>query len=101
MKISIDTKEDSHEDIRKVIKMLQHLVGEESYSNYSQSRNIFDDPSPSLSNTPAETQAPTNAFSAMFGDSAPVANVVEAPTTLKKEEPIASNVIDVDELETY
>ena len=28
MKISVDTKEDSHGDIRKVIKMLQHLVGD-------------------------------------------------------------------------
>ena len=27
MKISIDTKEDSHEDIKKVIMMLQNLVG--------------------------------------------------------------------------
>ncbi len=28
MKIAIDTKEDSLEDIKKVIRMLQHLVGE-------------------------------------------------------------------------
>jgi len=28
MKISIDTKEDSHEEIKKVIKMLQNLVGD-------------------------------------------------------------------------
>ncbi|NOZ80353.1 MAG: hypothetical protein GXP63_01660 [DPANN group archaeon] len=27
MKISIDTKEDSHEDMRKLISMLQHIVG--------------------------------------------------------------------------
>ena len=83
MKLTIDTKEDSHEEIRKVIKMLQHLVGESSYSNYnneSSSRNIFDDPSPSLSssessygsnNSQEESAAPTNAFSAMFGDGAP------------------------------
>ena len=91
MKLTIDTKEDSHEDIRKVIKMLEHLVGENSYSNYSSnepsSRNIFDDPSPSLSSSSeemnvseepenvvggdAESAAPTNAFSAMFGDNAP------------------------------
>ena len=29
MKITIDTREDSHEDIRKVIKMLQHVVGDD------------------------------------------------------------------------
>lgn len=73
MKISIDTKEDSHEDIRRVIKMLQHLVGEESYSN---NRNIFEDNSPSLP-APAESSAPTNAFSAMFGDNSSPANVAE------------------------
>ena len=28
MKISLDTKEDSHEEIKKVIKMLQNLVGD-------------------------------------------------------------------------
>ena len=33
MKITIDTKEDSHEELRKVIKMLSSLVGEEVMSN--------------------------------------------------------------------
>lgn len=28
MKLTIDTKEDSHDDLRKVIKMLQHIVGD-------------------------------------------------------------------------
>ncbi len=31
MKITINTKEDSREEIKKVIKMLAHLVGEESW----------------------------------------------------------------------
>ena len=37
MKVSIDTKEDSHEEIKKVIKMLQNLVGDsqEIFSNDS------------------------------------------------------------------
>ena len=30
MKLSVDTKEDSADDIRKVIRMLQHIVGEDS-----------------------------------------------------------------------
>jgi hypothetical protein len=30
MKITINTKEDSHDDIKKVIRLLSHLVGEES-----------------------------------------------------------------------
>lgn len=35
MKITIDTKEDSHEELRKVIKMLSSLVGQEVMSNQS------------------------------------------------------------------
>jgi len=41
MKITIDTKDDSHEDIRKVIRMLSHLVGDDYKTNASS--NIFDD----------------------------------------------------------
>jgi hypothetical protein len=94
MKISIDTKEDSHEEIKKVIKMLNHLVGESSYSNQNifedepKSKNIFDDPSPSLSSTEPiqeETAAPTNAFSAMFGDN-PTLNTEETSTIQEYEE---------------
>ena len=33
MKITIDTKEDSHEEIRKIIRMLSSLVGEEVMTN--------------------------------------------------------------------
>jgi hypothetical protein len=33
MKITIDTKEDSHIEIRKIIKMLSSLVGEEVATN--------------------------------------------------------------------
>ena len=52
MKITIDTKEDSHEEIRKIIKMLSSLVGEEAFTNQGNvfenqgsdlgSQNIFD-----------------------------------------------------------
>ncbi len=56
MKISIDTKEDSPEEIRKLIRMLLALVGD---SDYSQQRappasgeglfNMFGDPAASTS----------------------------------------------------
>ena len=42
MKITIDTKEDSHEELRKVIKMLSSLVGDEVMSNQG---NLFGDSS--------------------------------------------------------
>ncbi|MEK6891909.1 MAG: hypothetical protein AABX25_01865 [Nanoarchaeota archaeon] len=56
MKVSIDTKEDSHEEIKKVIKMLQNLVGDSQEifsnepsvsvpSNESPIANIFGDSS--------------------------------------------------------
>ncbi len=57
MKITIDTKEDSHEEIKKVISMLSALVGEKSFTN---SRDIFSDSSSSTSDS-------TNAFANMFG----------------------------------
>ena len=41
MKIQIDTKEDSHEEIRKVIRMLSSLVGEQEV--ISNQGNIFSD----------------------------------------------------------
>ena len=99
MKITIDTQQDTHEDIRKVIKMLQHLVGSESYSNYeSKPRNIFDDPSPNLgsyseeSSKPVESSgggevqsaAPTNAFSAMFGDGSSMASSEESSPNVEE-----------------
>lgn len=43
MKITIDTKEDSHEEIKKVISLLTHLIGQTPVTN---SRNIFDDTKP-------------------------------------------------------
>jgi len=54
MKISIDTKEDSHDEIKKVIKMLQNLVGE--------TQEIFtNEPS-------ASTETSTSPFANIFGD---------------------------------
>jgi hypothetical protein len=56
MIISVDTKHDSHEDIRKVIAMLQHLVGEKEL----------------LTNAPqASEQQSTEMFAHLFSDAAP------------------------------
>ena len=60
MKITIDTKEDSHEDIRKVIRMLNHLVGNDHYTNSS---GIFDSSSDSAAEAVSDS---ANAFSNMF-----------------------------------
>ena len=48
MKITIDTKEDSHEEIRKIIRMLSSLVGGEVMTNseVANQGNIFSDSNP-------------------------------------------------------
>ncbi len=45
MQITINTKDDSHEDIRNVIRMLQHLVGDHSVTTQP---NIFDGSKPTV-----------------------------------------------------
>ena len=47
MKITIDTKEDSHEEIKKIIKMLSSLVGEEFRTNQPNIFESADQPAPS------------------------------------------------------
>ena len=51
MKITIDTKEDSHEEIKKLIRMLSHMVGENAARNFEApaARDVFADNSKSLS----------------------------------------------------
>ena len=84
MKITIDTKEDSHEEIRKVIKMLQHLVGEQAYTNQP---NIFEDID-SLGTSPSESSSVPegNAFVNMFGNTETADKPKEDPMEVPKEE---------------
>ena len=63
MKITIDTKEDSPADIRKVIALLSKMI-EGSVGHHS---NIFEDSSPSLGGDNEEPVGGTNAFANMFG----------------------------------
>jgi hypothetical protein len=46
MKITIDTKEDSHEEIKRAIQLLSHLVGESVVPNSS---NVFESSDSSVS----------------------------------------------------
>ncbi len=84
MKITIDTKEDSHEEIRKIIRMLSSLVGEKSFSNQP---NIFEDdnePTEEATEEPTKTQ-PTNAFANMFGPD-PITPSEETEESTENEE---------------
>ena len=75
MKITIDTKEDSHEEIEHALSLLKSLVGKKVYTN---SPNIFDSGSnvvgsEVVDDVPATEQAAEpasgNIFGNMFGDS--------------------------------
>jgi hypothetical protein len=72
MKITIDTKEDSAEEIRKAIHLLSALV-----QGRAKSSNIFEDESPGLKSEPAQ-----NAFANMFGSDTPL----QEPSPDKQEE---------------
>ncbi|MBS3096474.1 hypothetical protein J4480_03475 [Candidatus Woesearchaeota archaeon] len=71
MRVTVDTQHDSHEDIKKVIKMLQHLVGDSqevftndpsaAESQISPIANIFGDASPSPQSTTTSEAAETQA----------------------------------------
>jgi hypothetical protein len=71
MKITIDTKEDSHEDIRKVMQILHHFVdpGRTTYSaqatepvNSSNMMSMFSEDKPTASEPVEETAAPMSMF---------------------------------------
>jgi len=86
MKITIDTKEDSHEEIKKMISMLQALVGshEETYSN----RDIFSEPSPEVTHSASEPSS--GVFGNLF-DEDKKEDLVE-----DKEEPESDSDEDVE-----
>lgn len=64
MKLTIDTTNDSKEEIRKAIRLLMSLVGDSpSYSNESSPSNIFDSPSSSVGGSEPQSGG---LFGAMF-----------------------------------
>jgi len=75
MKITIDTKEDSPEDIRKIVALLSSFVARSA----EKPRNIFEDSSPGLDvfnqGSQVREEAKTtesdvgNAFTSLFGNS--------------------------------
>ncbi len=78
MKISIDTVQDSKEDIRKAIRLLQAFVEHEQAA-----RDIFSSPSPSIDAPGAQAQSPVSAFGSLFSDDA---SVQKAEDVVQKED---------------
>lgn len=81
MKITIDTREDSPEEIRKAIRMLSSLVHERDVHSNSgnifdkpgpmpeqPSRNIFESPEPTVTPATSSSEPSGNVFGNLFGD---------------------------------
>ena len=62
MKISIDTKEDSDDDLKKVIRTLQNMVGDsqEIFTNQPEATQEASAPFANIFGDTSSTQAPTN-----------------------------------------
>src|SRR3989338_7040596 len=85
MRITIDTQQDSHENIKKAIKMLQTIVGEGPYSN---SPDMFSSDS-TATDTPSETTS-SNPFTNIFGD-----DISPSKTeTISKEDDEADDILN-------
>jgi hypothetical protein len=70
MKITIDTTNDSKDDIRKVIRFLYHIVGDSDGGNLDmpEQKNIFDSSSPGIG---SQEEGVLGSF---FGDSSALAD---------------------------
>jgi hypothetical protein len=90
MKITIDTANDSPENIRKAIRLLQALVEHDAAQG---SRNLFDSPGADLfgsapaQQAPAQDANPLAAFGNMFGDDAPAQQQPKDDEELPRERP--------------
>ena len=102
MKITIDTKEDSHEEIQRVIKMLSSLVGEEMMSNQG---DIFSDSSSEskssdmFSDESSKTEG-SDIFN-MFGSSESSNSETKTEDTEEKKEEKDDVDIDIPEVREY
>ncbi len=71
MRVTVDTQHDSHEDIKKVIKMLQHLVGD--------SQEIF-------TNQPGAAQEIPSPIANIFGDISSQTQATATETTQETQQ---------------
>ncbi len=83
MKITIDTKQDSKEEIQKMITLLKHLVDHDPVYTNTDFSNPFAIPN-SNETTGNTQQEPTNAFNSMFGENS--TTTLDSTEELPKEE---------------
>lgn len=79
MRVTVDTSHDSHDDIKKVIKMLQHLVGD--------SQEIF-------TNQPQETASP---MANIFGDANTSPETITSSETTQETSQAAQETTEASE----
>ena len=99
MKIEINTKEDSHDEIKKVIKMLQHIVGDfqEVFTNEPQAieqspmANIFGDNTQTASSQEAIEAAESP-------ESAPETQPAEAEEASQSTEDLFADLFSEEEI---
>ena len=91
MKITIDTKEDSHDEIRKAIRMLSTIVGDEHVYTNSPPKapvaNIFESSSNTVTPAPSSPEASGSVFGNIFGDASQSSGASEEKKEEKEEKP--------------
>tara|TARA_Y100000310_G_scaffold157498_3_gene156866 strand:+ start:3133 stop:3519 length:387 start_codon:yes stop_codon:yes gene_type:complete len=87
MKITIDTTKDSHTEIKKVVKLLNHLVGEEEIVSNSLDMFSSDEaPSEASSGVSQESPVKPDDGSTDDGDSSGLFNMFGESETVKADE---------------
>lgn len=98
MKITIDTKSDSHDDIRKVISLLSRMIDEEKPARAA---DIFGN---NTSSSSADS-APVNAFASIFGEepktNTSIQESAEEPKTINLDDPSDEESDDIPEVIPY
>tara|TARA_Y100000310_G_C20703185_1_gene831987 strand:- start:3441 stop:3788 length:348 start_codon:yes stop_codon:yes gene_type:complete len=115
MKITIDTKEDSKDEIKKIIQMLSNFLEVENKDVYVNKSNIFSDDNAAESNTDKEEiEKVETAFGSIFNDPVETNNDVEkeespaedaritsGTNSVGNKEPEEEIKIDIPEVEEY
>ncbi|MFC1697754.1 hypothetical protein ACFL1H_05450 [Nanoarchaeota archaeon] len=95
MKIQIDTKEDSSEELKKVIRLLQALVNETP--SISQSKNIFESGLPGENVEKTETPPSGNMFNMFESQPSQTPSTITSEDLLKTDDPDDDDPDDDDD----
>ena len=97
MKLSIDTKEDSHDELRKVIKLLQNIVGD-SQEVLTNQPDVFASDTSSNSSPIANIFGDTSGVSEAAAAQQPLATSTESPAETESTEDLFAELFSEEEL---